>query len=214
MIWRKPELSAPPKTILVADAEEQQAIRSAVRKADVGLLGPRHRIATLDHVDGLIELLSDPAVSEPIYDLPRPFTPEVIAQWIREARTRQEKGEAVLCVMLDDDDVISGYSYFTIWPERSAAEIAGAHRADTQSRGAGKIGAARSFGWMFEHLGVRLIGLTAATDNVRSAKVIEAAGFVPMGERSSARPDGSLRQSHYWEMTRDQWLALHGGESD
>jgi hypothetical protein len=47
---------------------------------------------------------------------------------------------------------------------------------------------------MFEALGVRLVGVTAALDNVRSAKVIEAAGFVRMGERDSVRPDGTVRQ--------------------
>ena len=62
---------------------------------------------------------------------------------------------------------------------------------------------------MFVHLGVRLIGLTAALDNVRSARLIEAAGFVPMGERESHRPDGSVRRSRYWELTREAWQALH-----
>ncbi|MEQ1517275.1 MAG: GNAT family protein [Usitatibacteraceae bacterium] len=203
-------MSAPPKTVLDVSSKEDAAIRDAVRHADVSLLGPHHHLAGPEHVNGLIELLSDPVVSEPIYDLPRPFTPEIVGQWVRQASARQEQGKAVLCVMLDDDDQISGYSYFTVWSDRSAAEIAGAHRADTQSRSVGKIGAARSFEWMFEHLGVRLIGLTAAKDNVRSAKVIEAAGFVPMGDRSSARPDGSVRQSDYWEMTRDQWRRLRG----
>lgn len=204
-------MSAPPKTVLDVDASEEAAIRAAVRQADVGLLGPYHRLAGPADVDALIALLSDPAVSEPIYDLPRPFTREVIGNWVREAGARQKKGEAVLCVMIDDDGTLSGYSYFTVWPDRSAAEIAGAHRADRQSHGVGKAGAARSFGWMFEHLGVRLIGLTAAKDNIRSARVIEAAGFAAMGERSSIRPDGTVRESHYWEMTRDQWRALHPG---
>ncbi|MEQ1538043.1 MAG: GNAT family protein [Sphingorhabdus sp.] len=203
-------MSAPPKTVLDVSSKEEAAIRDAVRRADVSLLGPHHRIAGYGHVDGLIALLTDPVVSEPIYDLPRPFTPDIVGQWVRDASARQERGEAVLCVMFDGDGDISGYSYFTVWPDRSAAEIAGAHRADTQSRGVGKVGAARSFDWMFEHLGVRLIGLTAAKNNVRSAKLIEAAGFVPKGERSSARPDGSVRQSDYWEMTRDQWRRLRG----
>lgn len=101
--------------------------------------------------------------------------------------------------------VILAYSYFTIWPERSAAELAGASRVDVQGQGRGKLGAARSFGWMFEHLGVRLIGLTAALDNVRSARVIEAAGFQAKGERESIRPDGSIRISNYWELARDEW---------
>jgi RimJ/RimL family protein N-acetyltransferase len=58
-------------------------------------------------------------------------------------------------------------------------------------------------------LGVELIGLTAAVDNVRSAKLIEAAGFRPMGEREVTRPDGSKRQSLSWEMTREAWERRH-----
>ena len=58
---------------------------------------------------------------------------------------------------------------------------------------------------MFEVLGVRLIGVTAALDNARSAGVIEAAGFRPMGERDGVRPDGSVRRSRYWEGTREAW---------
>ncbi|MBS0475575.1 MAG: GNAT family N-acetyltransferase [Proteobacteria bacterium] len=201
-------MSAPPQTRLTVSAEEETAIRLAVRCADLSLLGPGRRIAGDDDVAGLIALLSDPAVSDPIYDLPRPFTPETIAGWIAGARARQARGEAILAVTVDDRGDIAGYSYFTVWPDRSAAEIAGAHRADLQGHGQGKTGAARSFGWMFEHLGVRLIGLTAALDNVRSARVIEAAGFVSMGQRQSVRADGTTRQSLYWELTRDRWREL------
>lgn len=198
-------MSAPPETILAVTAEEASAIRSAVRTADLGLLSPHHRRADADHVAGLVALLSDPAVSDPIYDLPRPFAPDIIAAWIAKARARQAEGEAILAVVLDDVGAVAGYSYFTIWPDRSAAELAGANRADAQGQGRGKTGAARSFGWMFDHLGVRLIGLTAATDNIRSARVIEAAGFVPRGERQAVKADGTTRGSLYWELTRDQW---------
>lgn len=202
-------MSSPPKTILDVSQDEEETIRRAVRHADISLLGPYHRLATAGHVESLVALLSDPAVSDPVYDLPRPFTNEVIGTWVAEAQARQARGEAILCVTLDEGGGVSGYSYFTVWPERSAAEIGGAQRADRQSQGMGKAGAARSFGWMFEHLGVRLIGLTAAKDNVRSARVIEAAGFTPMGERNSMRADGTVRCSLYWEMTRDQWRAMH-----
>lgn len=204
-------MSAPPTTKLEVTAQEAAAIRTAVRTADLSLLSPAHRIAGPDHIAGLIALLADPAVSDPIYDLPRPFTPDVIANWISEARERQARGEAILAVTLDEQSEVSGYSYFTIWPERSAAELAGASRADVQGGGRGKAGAARSFGWMFEHLGVRLIGLTAAQDNVRSARVIEAAGFKAKGERQSVRLDGSVRISDYWELARDEWRALRPG---
>lgn len=198
-------MSAPPTTRLDVTAEEAAAICAAVRDADLSLLSPMHRIAGPRHIAGLIALLSDPAVSDPIYDLPRPFTHDAIANWIADARDKQIRGEAILAVTVDDREAVAGYSYFTIWPERSAAELAGAQRADAQGQGRGKTGAARSFGWMFEHLGVRLIGLTAAKDNFRSARVIEAAGFVARGERQSVRADGSTRLSLYWELTRDQW---------
>ena len=200
-------MSAPPKTVLQASPQEEAAIRAAVRAADLTLLGASSVVASDAHVAGLVELLSDPAVSGPIYDLPRPITPESVAAWVEEARRLQASGDAVLVVTLDADGAVAGYSRFTVWPGRASAEIAGARRADQQNSGAGAAGAARSFNWMFEALGVRLIGVTAALDNPRSARVIEAAGFVPMGERESRRPDGTVRPSRYWEMTREAWRA-------
>ncbi|HEY9236857.1 MAG TPA: GNAT family protein, partial [Phenylobacterium sp.] len=72
-----------------------------------------------------------------------------------------------------------------------------------------RAGVARSIARIFEDLGVRLIGLTAALDNVRSAAAIDGAGFRRMGERESLRPDGSVRRSLYWEMTREEWMLRH-----
>ena len=196
-------MSAPPKTELAVLPDEAEAIRHAVRTASLALLGDDCVFAGPEHVDGLVGLLSDPAVSGPIYDLPRQITAKSILAWIHEAQAQRTVGEGILIVNIDASGRVSGYSRFTIWPERSAAEIAGAHRADHQNAGRGKAGAARSFGWMFDVLNVRLIGVTAALDNVRSARVIEAAGFVPMGERETIRPDGTTRRSLSWEMTRD-----------
>ena len=62
---------------------------------------------------------------------------------------------------------------------------------------------------LFEVLGLRLIGVTAALDNIRSAKAIDGAGFRRMGERDSVRPDGTVRRSLYWELTRDEWRLRH-----
>jgi RimJ/RimL family protein N-acetyltransferase len=166
-------------------------------------------IAGLQHVTGLTRLLEDPAVSGPIYDLPRPITEANVAAWVADSARQQAVGEGVLILSLDPQGEVAGYSKFSVWPDRSSAEIAGATRADLQGRGQGGPGAARSFGWMFEVLGVRLVGLTAALDNVRSAKVIEAAGFVSMGEREVTRPDGTIRRSLYWEMTREAWELRH-----
>jgi RimJ/RimL family protein N-acetyltransferase len=201
-------MSAPPITVLIAEPEEEAAIRRAVREADPAWLGPMSLIAGPDHVQGLTALLTDPAVSGPIYDLPRPISEASVAAWVAEASALRQAGEAVLVVTLDEAGSVAGYSRFSVWPERSSAEIAGARRADQQNSGQGGAGAARSFGFMFEVLGVRLVGLTAALDNVRSARVIEAAGFRPMGETLSRAPDGTERRSRYWEMTRQDWLTL------
>lgn len=198
-------MSAPPKTVLQASPDEAAAIRRAVRTPDLTLLGEGYVLAGPEHVTGLVDLLGDPAVSEPIYDLPRPLTRENVAAWVEDAERLRQAGEALLVVCTDHNGRIWLYSRFTVWPDRAAAEIAGAHRADHQNAGLGKAGAARSFNWMFEALGVRLVCVTAALDNVRSARVIEAAGFTAMGERDGVRPDGSVRRSRYWEMTREAW---------
>lgn len=196
-------MSAPPKTVLAATPEEEAAIRAAVRAAE------GHTVAGPEHVDGLLDLLSDPRVSDPIYDLPRPFTRQNVARWVADSEALRQEGRCVLAVNLDDDGKVAGYSRYTVWPERSSAELAGARRADLQNTGGGRMGVARSIAWMFETLGVRLIGLTAALDNVRSAKSIEAAGFRRMGEVESVRPDGTTRRSLYWELTREEWVKFH-----
>src|SRR6185503_661894 len=184
---------------------EEQAIRAAVRSADPRTLGPGRTIAGLEHVHGLLDLLGDPAVSDPIYDLPRPFTPDSVAKWINDSEAQRQRGEGILLVTLDLADKVAGYSKITVWPERSSAELGGALRADLQNSGSGGAGAFHTFGWIFETLGVRLMCLTAALDNVRSAKLIDKAGFVRMGERDAVRPDGTIRRSIYWELTRAGW---------
>lgn len=198
-------MSAPPKTVLETTPQERQAIRAAVRSADISKINPACVLGTETHADALVELLSDPRVSGPIYDLPQPINIETISEWVRDAQVKHDRGECILTVTPDKCGRLITYSRFTIWPERSAAEIAGAYRADAQSNGLGKSGAAISFDWMFAELGVRLICVTAALDNMRSARVIEAAGFSALGERKGVRPDRSVRRSLYWELTREEW---------
>jgi RimJ/RimL family protein N-acetyltransferase len=190
-------MSAPPKTVLHAEPEEAEAIREAVRRADVSQLGMGRARAGLEHVPGLVALLSDERVSGPIYDLPRPITDASITRWVLGNLAQTEAGE------------VTGYSRIAVWPERSSAELAGALRADLQNHGQGRLGMARTFDWIFVTLGVRLMCLTAALDNVRSQKGIDAAGFRRMGERDAVRPDGTVRRSVYWEMTREEWRRRH-----
>ena len=196
-------MSVPPITVLTATPEEEAAIIAAVRAAE------GRTVAGPEHVDGLLALFSDPQVSDPIYDLPRPFTRDSVARWVADSEALRQQGRCILSIDLDEAGEIAGYSRFTVWPERSSGELAGARRASLQNTGGGRAGVARAIAWMFEVLGVRLIGLTAALDNVRSARSIDAAGFTRMGEVESVRPDGTTRRSLYWEMTRDEWRLRH-----
>lgn len=202
-------MSAPPKTVIHASHEEAEALRDRVRNIDVATLGPDRERAEMKHVPGLVRLLSDPRVSGPIYDLPRPLDEDRVTRWVAESQAQALAGEALLIVTLDGDGEVSGYSKITVWPEHLSAELAGAIRADLQNSGRGGAGMAHSFGWIFETLGVELMCLTAALDNVRVQRGIDAAGFVRMGERDAVRPDGTVRRSIYWEMTREQWRQRH-----
>ncbi len=196
-------MSAPPKTVLTATPQEEAAIRDAVRRAE------GRTVAGPEHVTGLLALIADPAVSDPIYDLPRPITFDSVALWVAESEALRQEGRCVLSVSFDEAGRIAGYSRITVWPERASGELAGARRADLQNSGEGARGVAQSIAWMFETLGLRLIGLTAALDNVRSARAIDAAGFRRMGEVESVRPDGTPRRSLYWELSRAEWELRH-----
>jgi RimJ/RimL family protein N-acetyltransferase len=202
-------LAAPPKTVLEVTAEEEAAIREAVRTADPATLGIGRELATEAHAEAAFDLLADPAVSEPIYALPKPLTLASVKGWIKECEDARERGEGLLILNVHGGTV-TGYSKVTVWPDRSAAELGGAIRANLQSSGAGGAGAAHTIGWIFKTLRVRLICLTAATDNLRSAKLIDRMGFKRMGERDATRPDGTIRRSLYWELTAEEWGALTG----
>ncbi|MEQ1755710.1 MAG: GNAT family protein [Micropepsaceae bacterium] len=198
-------MSAPPKTAITATGPEEAAIREAVRSARVDTLGPFRVLADETHTDALLDLLQDPAVSEAIYDLPRPLTHANIRDWIRTSREESGRGEGLLVLTVAPDGQVMGYSKITVWPQHAAAELAGALRAGLQGTGGGGQGATWTIGWIFEKLGVRMICLTAALDNVRSIRLIDRMGFRRMGERDGIRPDGTTRRSHYWEMTREEW---------
>ena len=79
-------MSAPPVTVLTATPQEEAAIRAAVRAAEGRL------VAGPEHVDGLLALFADPRVSDPIYDLPRPFTRESVAAWVAESAALRQDG--------------------------------------------------------------------------------------------------------------------------
>jgi RimJ/RimL family protein N-acetyltransferase len=200
-----PAMSAPPKTVLTASPEEEESIRNAVRNADPATLGPGRVMAHETHAVAVLDLLADPAVSDPVYALPRPFTHASVADWIEHCAQARRAGEGLLILTATPDGTVMGYSKISVWPDRSSAELGGALRATLQNAGSGGTGAAHMIDWIFATLHVRLICLTAALDNIRSAKLIDRMGFNRMGERDAPRADGTIRRSLYWEMGREEW---------
>lgn len=198
-------MSEPPKTLLHASAEEETSIRTAVRSVRGREMGALQRLAREDDAAALAEFFSDPRVSDPIYSLPRPFTAENVRAWLRECIEASERGEDIMLLTFDDTGRVIGYSEVVVWPQHSAAELIGAIRADRQNSRGGGVGMQNTINWIFEGLGVRMMCLTAALDNVRSQALIDRAGFVRMGERDGVRRDGTRRPSVYWEMTREAW---------
>ena len=183
------------------------AIRAAVRGATQ--MG-ESRLARPEDAGGLFALLSDPLVHAPIYTLPRPLTEASVAAFIAMHLEERAAGEGLLFVREGEDGQVMGYSDVQVWPDWGAGELGGALHPSLHGQGAGGRGAAASFAWMFEALGLDLLCETAALDNVPTQRMLDGLGFRRMGETLSTRPDGTTRASLVWEMTRSEWAARHG----
>ncbi len=196
-----------PLTRKPAPAEKVQAIRAAVRAATQ--MG-ESRLARPADAPGLLALLSDPLVHAPIYSLPRPLTLANVAAFIAIHLAERAAGEGLLFVREGEDGRILGYSDVQVWPDWAAGELGGALHPSLHGQGAGGRGAAASFAWMFEALGLELLCETAALTNVATQRMLDRLGFRRSGEILSTRPDGTTRASLVWEMTRTEWEAQHG----
>ena len=184
------------------------AIRGAVRGA--AQMG-ESRLARPEDAAGLHALLSDRLVHAPIYSLPRPLTEASVAAFIAAHLVERERGEGLLFVRAGEGGQVMGYSDVQVWPDWAAGELGGALHPSLHGKGAGGRGAAASFAWMFEALGLDLLCETAALTNVATQRMLDGLGFRRMGQTVSVRPDGTTRESLVWEMTRAEWTARHGG---
>ena len=184
-----------------------EAIRAAVRASTQ--MG-ESRLARLEDAGGLFALLSDPLVHAPIYTLPRPLTEASVAAFIAMHFEERAAGEGLLFVREGEGGQVMGYSDVQVWPDWGAGELGGALHPSLHGKGAGGRGAAASFAWMFEALGLDLLCETAALDNVPTQRMLDGLGFRRMGETLSTRPDGTTRASLVWEMTLAEWAARHG----
>lgn len=182
--------------------ERAEEIRIAVRIAD--RLG-ESRLARPSDAPGFLRFVSDPAVHVPVYSLPRPLSLDAVEMFIETHIVEREAGIGLLFVREGEDGAIMGYSDIQVWPQWAAGELGGALHPSLHGKGMGAAGAAASFSWMFDTLGLDLLCETAAPDNPATARLLDGLGFRRMGQISSIRPDASTRASLVWEITRAEW---------
>ena len=205
--------SAIPLTRNPVPPEKAEAIRAAVRSAThLGSAPGASRLATAGDAAGLFALLSEPRVSGPIYSLPRPLTEASVAEFIDENLANRAAGTGLLFVNAEGSGPVMGYSEIQVWPEWAAGELAGALHPSLHGQGSGGRGAAASFAWMFETLGLDLLCETASLTNTATQRMLDALGFRRMGQIVSTRPDGTTRESLVWEISRAEWVDRHGGQ--
>lgn len=195
-----------PVTKEIVSPKTEDKIRDRVRKVEAFARPDAvSRIVTLDDLDALYDFFARPEVSDPIYTVEKPVTRDSVARHIERKTAAHEKGEGFMLASFDEAGSVTGYYDFTVWPQWSAAEFGGAMRPDQQSIGRGREGIFRSIDFVFETLGVNRLCFTAAHDNIRSIKLIDAMGMTRMGEVTSKAPGGQTRQSLVWEMTASDW---------
>lgn len=196
----------PPDTVLVATLDEAEAIRQAVRNVTtVDTPYGTYRPAIPADAEVFFEFLSDIRVSGPLYTVPKPVTRDWVAQWITSHLDEAATGVGLLMLARNDADEPTGFLDLQVWPERASAEFGGGISPDLQSASFGTRGAAYLFEWLFNKIGVRLLAMTNALDNVRTEKLLRHLGFQRGNDRVCIAADGSERPSMYWELERKDW---------
>ena len=192
-----------PKTKLDVSEAEAAHIRAAVRNVRTieGVIGVS-RLAIPDDARFVLALLKDERVSAAVYTLPRPFSVDSITDWIKDHQRQAREGEGLLTLVEDASGQVISISDFQFWPQYSACEFGGVIAAHLQSKSYGTKGIRELCDWCFDVIGVRLLAMTSALDNVRSNKIFEGMGFTHMGEMDSVRSDGQVRRSNYWELLK------------
>ncbi len=201
-------MAQPPDTVLETSRDEADRIRRAVRGVTtVETPYGTYRSVVPEDVDALFGLLGDSRVSGPLYTIPKPVTYDWVEQWIESHLDEGAQGVGLLMVARNDANELTGFVDLQVWPERASAEFGGGISPDLQSASLGSRGAALLFDWLFCEIGVRLIAMTNALDNVRTEKLLRHLGFQRRNDRICVAADGAERLSMYWELKHEDWCS-------
>ena len=195
-----------PITRELVSAARQEEIRNRVRAIEF-LSGAEtvSELATLNDAEALCTFLSHPGVHAPIYSLPTEFNNSTISSFIAQHLAQRERGEGLLFVRKNITGEIIGFSEVKVWPQWAAGELTGALRPDHQSKGQGTAGVKTTFGWMFPRSDWILFAPRPRRIISELKKLLTALGFAFKGVVDRERPDGTMRPSKVWEMTRSNW---------
>jgi RimJ/RimL family protein N-acetyltransferase len=179
-------------------------IRPVVLEGRIVRLEPLRR----DHLDALAEVAFEPALWQ--YTLARPVDAAGLEAWIGAALANAEAGIEVPFATIDraTERAIGSTRYLNIVPEHRRFEIGWTWLATfAQRTGANREAKLLQLTHAFEGLGANRVEFKtdSLNDKSRTALLGIGASFEGIFRNHMVMPDGRLRHSAYYSVTREDW---------
>jgi len=161
-----------------------------------------------DHLDDLAEVAFEPALWQ--YTLARPVDAARLQAWIDAALDNAEAGIEVPFATIDraTERAIGSTRYLNIVPEHRRFEIGWTWLASSSQRtGANREAKLLQLTHAFEGLGANRVEFKtdSLNDKSRTALLGIGASFEGIFRNHMVMPDGRLRHSAYYSVTREDW---------
>jgi RimJ/RimL family protein N-acetyltransferase len=167
---------------------------------------------SLAHLDGLAEVAFDPALWR--WTLARPTDRAALEAWLRTALDNAAAGSEVPFATIDraSGRPIGSTRFLNIVPEHRRLEIgwtwvAGAYQRTGANREAKRL----QLEYAFEKLGANRVEFKTDSLNERSRTALLGIGatFEGIFRNHMVMPEGRLRHSAYFSVTREEWPAVN-----
>jgi RimJ/RimL family protein N-acetyltransferase len=164
-----------------------------------------------DHLDGLADVAFDPALWQ--YTLARPVDRPGLETWLQTALDNAQAGTEMPFATVDQasGQAIGSTRYLNIVPEHLRFEIGWTWIATTSQRtGANREAKLLQLTHGFEQLGANRIEFKTDSLNEKSRAALLGIGaqFEGTFRNHMVMPDGRLRHSAYYSVTREDWPAV------
>ena len=182
-------------------------IQPAVLEGHIVRLEPlRH-----DHLDGLAEVAFDPALW--LYTLARPLNRDDLEAWLETALTNAQAGTEVPFATIEQATgrPIGSSRYLNIVPEHRRFEIGWTWLATIAQRtGANREAKLLQLTHGFEQVRANRIEFKTDSLNEKSRRALLGIGaeFEGIFRNHMWMPEGRLRHSAYYSVTREDWPAV------